>query len=262
MHWIATVVVGVLLMVGTVVAGPAEDVRARVKQEGAGLKVLFVGNSYSFEVPKAFARVAKREGHGLEVSQVTKGGQRLSGHAADENLKQQIAEGGWDVVVLQEQSQLPSFPAGQVDAQCVPAVRQLVATIRDAGAVPVLFQTWGRRDGDRQNRGDDDFLKMNQRLAAGYARMAASVDPALYVVPVGDAWAAVMAGGNGGALYQRDGSHPSMAGVELAAATIYAALYYDKPEAGSLSQTEGVDRQRLIDAVSQAMRQQGQAAKQ
>lgn len=249
-------VVGVMLLVvvGAVVAGPADDVRARVKSEGRELKVLFVGNSYSFDVPKAFARIAKQEGRTVDVRQATKGGRTLQGQLDDKNVVKMLSDPSWDIVVFQEQSQLPSFPPNQLDKMSVPALKELVEVVRKGGAIPVLFQTWGRRDGDTQNRKDDQFEKMNQRISDGYQRMANSVEPPLYVVPVGAAWAEVMTSGKGAKLYQNDGSHPSKAGVELAAAVFYATLYYDKPAPTSLSPAIGAERQSLVNAVAVAMR--------
>jgi len=87
----------------------AKDVSAhqalvtRVKQAET-LRVLFVGNSYSFKIPKQFGQLARAEGRKLEVAQVTKGGWTLAKHAASEDTLQQIAHGKWDIVVLQEQS--------------------------------------------------------------------------------------------------------------------------------------------------------------
>ena len=182
-------------------------------------RILFVGNSYSFKVPKVLARIAQDSGRRIVVEGVTRGGWTLEKHARSEDTLTRIRDGRWDVVVLQEQSQRPSFSKAQRTREMIPHVRTLAAEIRKAGAVPVFFQTWGRRDGDRSNRKifpDDTFEKMQGRLVIGYneAAVVAGYAP---VVPVGEAWAMEVSKGRGKRLFSKDGSHPSTVGVELSA---------------------------------------------
>lgn len=190
--------------------------------------ILFVGNSYSFDVPQMFARIAGDEGRPVTVEQVTNGGWTLAQHAANPATIAKIKSRKWDVVVIQEQSLMPSFPAVQRDPQMLPAVKQLVAEIERNGALPALYQTWGRRDGDRENAAvfpDDTFAAMDARLAAGFAE-ARKIAPTLTAVPVGAAWAARTKQGDGPALYNpNDGSHPSAQGVYLAAAVFYTTFF-------------------------------------
>ena len=183
-------------------------------------RILFIGNSYSFKVPDVLSRMAAEAGTKLVVERVTKGGWTLKRHAAAEETLAKIRGGRWDVVVLQEQSQLPSFAKEQRSRNMIPHARTLVAEVRKAGAVPVFFQTWGRRDGDLKNAKafpEDTFEKMQARLVAGYREAAAEAGGVL-VVPVGEAWAKEMKAGTGRRLFAKDGSHPSAAGVELSAA--------------------------------------------
>ena len=75
------------------------------------LEVLFVGNSYVYvnDLPGTFAKVA--EGAGQEAPHVTMhapGGQSLSGHCRDAGLLKKL-ETHFDVVILQEQSQMPAL---------------------------------------------------------------------------------------------------------------------------------------------------------
>ena len=183
--------------------------------------VLFIGNSYSFGVPKAFAKQAANHGRKVHVEQVTHSGWSLSRHAADEETLRKIRERRWDVVVLQEQSRIPSRPIRRRWAM-VPAVRKLADEIRGQGATPVLYQTWGRRDGDPKHP-RDDFHAMTARIREGY-RLAAEKTGGLQVVPVGDAWEREVSAGRGGRLFQPDGSHPSRAGNELSARVFYHDL--------------------------------------
>ncbi len=202
---------------------------ALAKDERAGLRdrleksdeprILFVGNSYSFKLPKVLARITQHGGRQIFVEGVTRGGWTLEKHARSKETLTRIRDGKWDVVVLQEQSQRPSFSRKQRERDMNPHVQMLAAEIRRSGALPVLFQTWGRRDGDRANRESfpgDTFEKMQKRLIAGYHEAAVVAGHAL-IVPVGEAWAAEVKKGRGQRLFAKDGSHPSAAGVEFSA---------------------------------------------
>ena len=96
-------------------------------------RVLFLGNSYtSFnDLPQLLTGLAADMGHVVETASNTPGGYTLQGHASNDTSLDLIAEGGWDFVILQEQSQVPSFPDFQVEADFFPAAEYLVNYIRD-----------------------------------------------------------------------------------------------------------------------------------
>jgi hypothetical protein len=199
------------------------QVSKRSKDEQSAASVLFIGNSYSFDVPEELRRTAAREGRKLRVKQVTNGGWTLKQHVENEETLRAIREGGWDYVVIQEQSLIPSQPLKRTHAM-FPNVCKLADEARGAGAVPVLYQTWGRRDGNERLLGTDDFHAMNRRLREGY-QQAASLAGGLTIVPVGDAWEKEVDAGGGADLYQKDGSHPSGRGNRLAARVFYDTLF-------------------------------------
>ena len=104
----------------------------------------------------------------------------------------------------------------------VPSVMQLARESRAVGAMPVLYQSWGYRDGD-ERRFHDDFFAMNQRLREG-CHAAARVE-GLPIARVGDAWENEMAKGRGARLFMPDGLHPSRDGVRLNAQVFYEAFF-------------------------------------
>jgi hypothetical protein len=187
-----------------------------------GLSVLFVGNSYSFHVPKSFAKVARQREIKVAVDQSTHGGWTLARHAASEETLAKIRSRNWDVIVLQEQSRIPSLPAMRA-LRMAPAVKTLAAAAREQGAVPVLYQTWGYRDGDPLVSGDD-FFKMNRRVRKGYLATAGDAG-GLLVVPAGDAWERDFDAD----LFMADGSHPSGKG-NLLTATVFADTILGVPD--------------------------------
>jgi hypothetical protein len=207
---------------------PGPEPRAALKRvvDRGNLAVLFVGNSYSFGVPKAFAKLAKDHGKSVRVGHATYGGWTLKRHAANEPTLRKIREGRWDVVVLQEQSEIPAWSSRKRDTAMFPPLRTLVTEVRKTGAVPVLYQTWGRRDGAKGHLGDD-FHAMSARLRSGY-QAAAQNAGGLLVIPVGDAWEKEFSAGQGPNLYMDDGSHPSTLGNELTAKVFYQAFFGDE----------------------------------
>lgn len=228
------------------VAAMEKDLHREVVETVAaakGPRILFIGNSYSFQIPKEFKKLAESEGKKLTVEQVTVGGCTLQRHAANAKTMEKIAKGRWDVVVLQEQSLVPAILEGQRHQMMDPAAKKLVEAVRRAGAVPVFFLTWGRRDGDKMNAQvfpDDTFEAMHGRLVEGYRKasvFAGGEKGGVYTVPVGEVWKVVRQLGKDEDLYTQDGSHPGRRGVYLASCVFFSALF-DAPvgRASSLDQ--------------------------
>jgi hypothetical protein len=197
---------------------PHQELMARVKSK-PNLAVLFVGNSYSFGVPKAFSKLATVHNKQVRCGHSTFGGWTLKQHAANESTLNKIRKGHWDIVVFQEQSEIPAMSPGKRARLMFPPLRKLAQEARSHGAIPVLYQTWGRRDGDA-NRKHDNFLAMNQRLREGY-QAAAKDAGGLVVIPVGDAWEREIYATTGRELFITDGSHPNAFGDEVTAEVFY-----------------------------------------
>ena len=191
---------------------PPAELRERVAATSRPA-VLFVGNSYSFALPREFQRAAEARGIAVRTGHSTHGGWTLAQHAAHEPTLRKIRSGTWDVVVFQEQSQIPARSRPVREREMHPPLRQLVAEARNAGAVPLLYQTWGRRNGNPGTPGDD-FHAMTARLRDGYHQAARAVGGAV-VAPVGDAWENAFRQGRASELFEPDGSHPAAAGARL-----------------------------------------------
>ena len=196
--------------------------------------VLFIGNSYTEvnNLPQMTADVAASMGHTMTWSSNTPGGCTFNQHCANQSMTL-IRQGGWDFVVLQEQSQYPSFPQWQVEAEVFPYAARLVDSVYAASPCgePMFYMTWGRRDGDQQNATIFPVLGtyegMDSMLYERYMQMAADNDAS--VCPVGRVWRYLRANNPEIELYQSDGSHPSVAGTYAAACAFAVMFFGDDP---------------------------------
>ncbi len=112
-------------------------------------RVLFLGNSYTQvnNLPQMVADAAISAGDTLLFDSNTPGGYTLQGHSTNAISLAKIAAGNWDYVVLQEQSQLPSFPIDQVETEVFPYAHLLDSIINAENPCgeTVFYMTWGRK---------------------------------------------------------------------------------------------------------------------
>ncbi|TSJ44992.1 PKD domain-containing protein [Fluviicola chungangensis] len=196
------------------------------------VSVLFIGNSYTYvnDLPGTFGALAANLGKELTIDSKTNGGYTFQNHTTDPLTYSKIHSKPWDVVVIQGQSQEPSFPDVQVNTQTLPYAMQLSDSIwaNNPCSNVMYYMTWGRQNGDSQWSEINTFEKMNTRLYHAYMRMADSSDRAM-VSPVGRVWSYVRANYPLINLYNADESHPSLEGTYLAACTFYTSLFRESP---------------------------------
>ncbi len=128
---------------------------ARVQSSAPGLRVLFIGNSFTYtnELPDmvqrlaATNRVAPRR---ILAVQYAPPNWTLNLAAHDPQLVRLLTGAHWSAVVLQEQSQRPALPYF-LNRETLPTVAWLDVLIRRVGAIPLGFETWGYRDRDVTN---------------------------------------------------------------------------------------------------------------
>ena len=178
--------------------------------------------------------VANSTGDDLIYDSYTPGGYTFMGHSTNATSLNKIAQGNWDFVVLQEQSQLPSFPDSQVENQVYPYAQQLNNLINQQNpcAETVFYMTWGRKNGDASNCANwppvCTYTGMDDLLNERYRFMAEQNDAILS--PVGAVWRYIRENYPTIELYSADGSHPSVAGTYAAACSFYATLFRKNPE--------------------------------
>lgn len=181
------------------------------------LRVLFVGNSYTFynRLPDIVKQMSIDAGQTrpLEVADVTFGGASLEQHWQLGDVQAALAEKDWDYVVIQDHSMMPVKDPEKT--------RQYVKLIADAaradGAQPILYLTWARQNNPA----------MQAQLDTVYTSLAEETRSLL--APVGQAWQRALAETPKPVLFTPDGSHPSYTGSYLAASVFYSLIYGTQP---------------------------------
>jgi hypothetical protein len=181
----------------------------------SSLKALFIGNSFTArnDVPGLVAQLAKAAGHHLDAQLISAGGASLRRHWNAGTAAREIESGGFNRVVLQEQSTLPIKNAGRMHEN----VRLFDAAIKAAGAKTVLYMTWARRHAPESQKA----------ITEAYTSIAAELKAD--VIPAGVAWERVLSQPEHPVLHDRDGSHPTLAGSYLAACCAFAVLFGGNP---------------------------------
>lgn len=213
------------------------------------MNILFIGNSYTFGLPEILEKLASIHGKTFSYSATTTGGRTLKQHSESQETLAIIQADDWDYVVLQEQSQIPSFTEEQRHIQMYPFALKLHQEISKTPAKTLFYQTWGHKQGDYRNIPNDSFIHMQQRLHQGYQHAAELC--ATNVIPVGDAWAAVHAQNNQFNLYQNDGSHPNIRGVYLNACVFFRYLFSTPVDSGFQATDESLtdSEMRFLEGV-------------
>lgn len=116
-------------------------------------KVLFIGNSYIYtnNLPHLIAQMANSTGDQFLHDSNTPGGYTLKQHSTNATTLSKINQGNWDFVILQDQSQYPSFPDNFVQNNVYPYAAALNEVILAANSCTetIFYATWGRKKGDQ-----------------------------------------------------------------------------------------------------------------
>lgn len=206
-----------------------------VKAQDETTRVLFLGNSYTAynNLPQLVSDCASSAGFEMTTGSNTPGGTTFQAHSQNATSQTLIQQGDWDFVVLQEQSQIPSFPLSQVESECFPHAETLNNQILEFNecAETVFYMTWGRENGDAQNCTNwppvCTYEGMDDLLAERYMTMAQ--DNEAIVSPVGALWRQIRTNHPEIELYASDGSHPSAVGSYAAAVAFFVTIFRADP---------------------------------
>lgn len=188
---------------------------------------LFIGNSYTHynDMPEQiFAKILKAAGYDATVTRITKGGWYLidSAKSTDEvgaKVDSALKLRDYDYIVLQEQSTCPAA----TPAKFYTGVRNLVEKVRADGATPILYGTWGRKEGHSvlENNGWTNE-SMTWMISAAYEAIGAELG--VDVAYAGLAFYDIYTNNKNLNIYDEDLTHPNATGSYLAAMTIFAKI--------------------------------------
>ena len=174
-----------------------------------------MGNSFTSRnnLPGLIKGLAAARGIEVGHKLISAGGASLRQHLNAGKALDEIANGGYDTVVLQEQSTLPIKSPDRFRE----SARDFGAAITAAGARTAFYLTWARRNAPETQRA----------LTGAYG--AAAVELGATLVPVGMIWERFLAEHDEPALHDADNSHPALAGSYLAACVFLIALLDEDP---------------------------------
>jgi hypothetical protein len=193
-------------------------------------RILFIGNSFTSrnQLPRLLADLAAAAEVPRQVvaQSIVAGGASLRRHWNAGIAQEALATAEWNYVVLQEQSTLPLKNPKRYHEN----VRLFAAEIAKRGAQTVLYLTWSRQQAPQTQA----------RITAAVEEIGA--EGKARVVPVGRVWHTVLQQDPDLALYVEDGSHPSVVGSYLAAATFLVSLFDQPPTGWTVSDRLKIDR--------------------
>jgi hypothetical protein len=260
---VAGIVLGLTVYSGLVHVGLARSLfaptlrgdTALARGDQPGLRVLFVGNSFTFKnsLPALVHDLAAGDPGGPPIFSVEYAAPGWSLHEAaqDGGLAKLLREVRWDVVVLQEKSWLLSLPEDRWRGTTYPFARDLREKIAASGARPLLFMTWGYVLGDRSNVPHDTYAAMQVRLAEGYSKLGAELGAG--VTPAGLAWAEALRRKPGLDLWADDARHPGRNGSYLTACVFYAVLTGRDPARSGFTAGIGDGQAHFLQQVAESV---------
>ncbi len=224
-----------LALLVCVVPAALADSQRPVEDDKPAAKVLFVGNSFTYYnngLQSHFRKLAWSSGlltrENSRARIMTISGGHLPEHAG--GFKKVMSGDDWDVVVMQGHSLGPI--SDDTAAAFRKAARKFSRIAKKQGTRPVFFMTWAYAGKP----------EMTVQLDKAYTAIGEELDA--QVVPVGLAFAKVVADRSDIALTTDDTRHPTLAGTYLAACTFFAALYQQSPE--GLGYVAGLDAETAL----------------
>jgi hypothetical protein len=216
---------------------------ASAQAQNDTLRVLFIGNSHTYynNLPGMFVLLARSGGWPVVADSNTPGGYTLEDHRTNAITLAKIIQGGWDYVILQEQSLYPVIDFYRFGSM-YPSAIYLDSLIRAHGGHTALYMTWGWRGGGQHDVDGHfsvpfvDYFQMQDTLTAAYVMLNNMLSSTL--MPAGCAWARAMRADTSLDLWQPDNYHPKLEGSYIAACVFYAIFFHQSPI--GLSYTAGL----------------------
>ena len=245
--------------------------------------ILFLGDSFTDYVPAAnyvpseVAQDAYSAGYAYpNVSFNTPGGEGIYGQLNDTNALSLIAQGGWNYMVVQDQSSDPAADAaywlsyhtmdyGNFGVMGLTPFNSQLASLysllkaHSPNATMVLYDTWAYSQTylTSLNNGYYSTPAQMQTLTdyaynEGLNYLKSIGDTNVLLAPVGDAWLLNNSEQNQN-LFWTDNYHPNNAGSYLSSLVLYETIYKTSPVGLSYTYVSGSDTAYLQSLAAQVM---------
>ena len=212
----------ILLAKGVVLASDLQSNRTSADRT---VKVLFIGNSYTYfnNLPHLLEQFSVSAGKHIETKMVVEGGATLQDQWERGDALKVIRESSWDYVILQDQSTLGAYVVNGQAQVADPEyfhryARMFDQEIKKAGAKTIFYLTWARKGAPERDQ-----------AALSYAYMSIARELKGLVAPVGIVWQEVRRENPNVELYIKDNSHPTGVGSYVAASVLYRTIYGTSP---------------------------------
>ncbi|MCF7793257.1 MAG: SGNH/GDSL hydrolase family protein [Candidatus Cloacimonetes bacterium] len=182
-------------------------------------RLLFIGNSityYNGGVDEHTMNLANNIDPelGIECNSVTGGGWTLEMHYNNPATIDEITNGNYDMVILQE---MTSRPVNDPDLFYYYATA-LDSIIADSGAQTAFFFSWPF---------EAEFNTMIEQQAAAYNYIGQQLDAPVF--PIARAWQYSLQQNPEIDLFLPDGNHPTVQGTYLACCAFFAFIWHETP---------------------------------
>ncbi len=195
--------------------------------------VLFIGNSATYvnNLPSLFVKICTASGYSVRATSTTKGGAYLAEHVDEESklhaeLSILLRENKYDFVILQEHGKA----VRNHDEQFFESTRILTETVRQAGAVPVIY---GRAPGKDPVKNEDGtetpITEVTSRMKEAFQKAASELDIELVAYACDVICDLESVHGNEIEAFAIDRSHLSYTGTAAIALTLYAEMTGEDP---------------------------------
>lgn len=204
---------------------------SNTKDEYDLLKILFIGNSYTFnnDLPALVKELGTDNIESLEIElkALTPGGAKLKDHLNSSFALDIIQNGEWDFIIIQGHSLEPLMNPLSFSEKA----NELIGFAKKSGASVYLFETWSRATGNSiytEEWSGKNPKSMQDLISLRYNEIAKA--SGVKVIPIGTIWQRISNERPEIKLYSEDGSHPTSLGTYLTACIIYKSIFNEDPK--------------------------------
>ena len=172
------------------------------------MKVLFVGNSHTFthDVPSIINKLFIENNEKWEYKEMTVSGQTLKFHSSREDLFEEIKNGNYDIIILQERAS--NFDQNLFDEGFEPLYKHI---IENSKSHILMYMIWS----------NESRPEVQKTILESYVK--ASNKDRVSLASAGIVWDIIRHNHKDITLYM-DGNHATKTGAYLAASTLFYAL--------------------------------------